>query len=302
MRFDITDLRLFLHVVEAGSITHGAERAHMTLASASARVRGMEEELGVPLLERVRRGVQPAAAGWTLAHHARTVLHNVADMHGALEEYARGHKAQVHLLCNTAALTEFLPHALGPFLARHPHIDIALQECLSVEIVRLITAGKADVGIIADSAEPGRLETRQFRTDQLVAVVPRLHPLADRHAVGFKDILGFPFIGLMKGMALQDHLDSHAERLGSRLGYRIRLNDFASVCSLVEENAGIAIVSETSAVRCGQTMAITAIRLTDAWARRELRICMRNLEELPFHTRLLIEAIAPSTPNATVTR
>lgn len=58
IRFDLTDLRLFLHVAEAASITHGAMRANMALASASERIRDMEEALGAPLLERKRRGVQ----------------------------------------------------------------------------------------------------------------------------------------------------------------------------------------------------------------------------------------------------
>jgi DNA-binding transcriptional LysR family regulator len=73
MHFDLTDLRLFLHVVEAGSITGGAARSGLALASASARVRGMEEQAGVILLERGRRGVEPTAAGRTLVHHARRV-------------------------------------------------------------------------------------------------------------------------------------------------------------------------------------------------------------------------------------
>ena len=57
MRFDLADLSLFRHVVEAGSITHGAERAHLALAAASTRVRNMEEALGVALLTRGRQGV-----------------------------------------------------------------------------------------------------------------------------------------------------------------------------------------------------------------------------------------------------
>jgi len=63
MRFDMTDLRLFLHVVEAGSITAGADRAHLALAAASARIRGMEDDLGTSLLERMRHGIEPTAAG-----------------------------------------------------------------------------------------------------------------------------------------------------------------------------------------------------------------------------------------------
>src|SRR4029453_5396961 len=70
MRFDLTDLRLFRHVAETGSITHGAERSHLALASASARIRGMEEMLDVPLLQRGRRGVRLTDAGLSLLDHA----------------------------------------------------------------------------------------------------------------------------------------------------------------------------------------------------------------------------------------
>ncbi|MEH2511467.1 DNA-binding transcriptional LysR family regulator [Nitrobacteraceae bacterium AZCC 1564] len=63
MRFDLTDLRLFLHIVEAESITQGAERAGLALPSASARIRGMEETNRIPLLDRNSRGVRPTPAG-----------------------------------------------------------------------------------------------------------------------------------------------------------------------------------------------------------------------------------------------
>ena len=74
MRFDLTDLSLFRHVVEAGSITHGAGRANLALAAASTRIRNMEEALGAPLLVRARHGVTPTQAGRTLLQHARTML------------------------------------------------------------------------------------------------------------------------------------------------------------------------------------------------------------------------------------
>ena len=82
MRFDLTDLRLFRDVVETGSITRGAERSHLALASASARIRGMEALLDVPLLKRGRRGVQPTDAGRSLLDHARIVLQQIETMRG----------------------------------------------------------------------------------------------------------------------------------------------------------------------------------------------------------------------------
>ena len=74
MRFDLTDLSLFRHVAEAGSITHGAARAHLALAAASTRIRNMEQALGAPLLLRSRQGVTPTQAGRTLLQHARVML------------------------------------------------------------------------------------------------------------------------------------------------------------------------------------------------------------------------------------
>ncbi|MET5013009.1 LysR family transcriptional regulator, partial [Burkholderia pseudomallei] len=76
----MTDLLLFLQVCEAGRITGGAERAQMTLQSASERIRGMEEELGVPILQRAKRGTRATEAGRALEHHARVVLQQIDHM------------------------------------------------------------------------------------------------------------------------------------------------------------------------------------------------------------------------------
>ena len=88
MQFDLTDLSLFRHVVEAGSITRGAERAHLALAAASTRIRNMEKSLGAPLL-RGRQGVAPTPAGRTLLQHARALLAQVERLREDLAAYSR---------------------------------------------------------------------------------------------------------------------------------------------------------------------------------------------------------------------
>ena len=106
MRFDLVDLRLFLFVVEAASITNGAARAGMALASASERIRLMEESLGAPLLERHRRGVRPTPAGSALVHHAQLVSQQLERMRGELSEYADGLRGCVRLFANTTAASD----------------------------------------------------------------------------------------------------------------------------------------------------------------------------------------------------
>jgi DNA-binding transcriptional LysR family regulator len=296
MRFDLVDLRLFLLVAETGSITHGAERAHLALASASARIRGMEEALGVPLLLRGRRGVRPTPAGRALVHHARIVLQQLEHMRGDLGAYASGLRGHVRLLANTAALAEFLPGVLGAFLAAHPNIDVDLEERLSYEIVQAIAEGQAELGIVADTVDLGELETVPFRDDRLVLVTQLGHPLASRRRIGFAEALDQPFVGLGEGSALQDHLAGHAARLGRRPKYRVRLRSFDAVCRMVECGVGVAVVPEAAARRCQRTMAIRRVGLTDSWALRHLVICARRFADLSAHARLLVDDIKAAAP------
>ncbi|MEG1770274.1 MAG: LysR substrate-binding domain-containing protein [Comamonas sp.] len=297
MRFDLTDLRLFLHVHEAGTITGGAERSHMTLASASERVRGMEEALGVALLLRERRGVQVTPAGRTLVHHARLVLQQMDRLQGELADYSAGLKGHVRLLCNTSALSEHLPQELGSFLARHPGICVDLEERASSEIVDALRNAVCDIGMVSDSVDLAGLQTFAFRADPpLVLVVPREHVLARRKALALSEVADCAFVGLAEGSALQAHITQHARRLGKRLNYRIRLRSFESVCRMVGEGIGLGIVPQAVAARHARSAGLARIALTDAWAARNLVLCVRDLDLLPGPAQQLVRHLLAVGP------
>jgi len=289
MRFDLADLSLFRHVIEAGSITHGAERAHLALAAASTRIRNMEAALGVALVTRGRAGVTPTQAGRTLLQHARTILRQAERLHEDLGAYGGGLVGQIRLLSNTNALTEFLPEALSSFLSGHPNVSVDLEERLSDEIVGLIAEGVADIGIVAGTVDARALETYPFRRDRFVLAVARAHPLAKCAKIGFDEVLAHDFVGLDRASALQRFLASKAVRIGRPLRLRVQLRSFDAVCRLVECNVGIGIVPETTARRAAKTMSIAVVPLTDAWAVRDLTICTRSMKELPLYARQLVE-------------
>lgn len=295
MRFDLVDLQLFLHVVEAGSITAGAERSHLALASASARLRGMEDLLGVPLLLRQKRGVEATDAGRTLLHHARLMMQQVERMRGDLGEYAKGLKGHIRMLCNTSALTEFLPQAIATFMHEHPHINIEVEERLSNDIVHALIDEQADLGIVADTVDGHGLQTFPFRDDHLVLVTALDHPLRKiretKGSLFFAETLTCDFVGLAGDSALQQYLNDHANKLGQRLHYRLRLRSFDGICRMVESGAGIAVIPETAALRYEKLMQISRLYLSDAWAIRKLLICVRQYDELPVYVRELINTI-----------
>jgi DNA-binding transcriptional LysR family regulator len=290
IRFDLIDLRLFLHVAEAASITQGASRTNMTLASASERIRAMEEALGVALLDRRPRGVQLTPAGSALERHARIVMNNLEEMRGDLNQFAQGLRSRVRVLANTVATVEFLPPALATFLAAHPNIDVDLEQRHSNEVIRAISEGVADIGIIAEVVDPAEeLETCPFAEDRLVLITPSQHPLGGRREINFGETLEHDFIGFMPGTALQETLDHHALRSGHRLKLRVRLSNFDSIARLVESGIGVAVLPNRAALRCQQSMAIQIVPLADRWAPRHFTICVRSFASLPPHAKRLVE-------------
>jgi DNA-binding transcriptional LysR family regulator len=290
MHFDLTDLRLFTAIVEAGSITAGADRSGLALAAASARVRGMEATLGASLLERGRRGVRPTPAGVSLARHARLVLAQMEILRGELREHARGGpRGLVRLLANSAAAGEHLPELLAAWLAANPGVDLDLDERPSYEIARAVAQGRADAGVLAEPEEVSGLELHPFCRDRLALVVPRGHELGRRQSVHFAEVLGSSFVGLAADSALGRLLAGQAAVLGHPPAIRVRAGGFEAVCRYVAQGVGIAVMPELAALRCADRLALATVPLADGWASRRLMVCVRQLSALSPHARRLIE-------------
>lgn len=289
MRFDLTDLRLFLSVVEHGSLTQGARAMHLALASVSERIAGMEAALGAPLLERNRRGVRATAAGLALVRHARSILGQVEQMRGELRTYATGLKGRIRLLSNTAALASFLPPRLNRFLAAYPDLSIDLEERPSTEIVQALAEGRADLGIVADIADLANLQTHLIAQDQLVVVASESHRIARLASAAFAEILDEPFVGLSDA-ALEAHLAERASRLGRQIHYRIQMRSIEHVAMMIETGIGIAIVSEVSTDTLRRP-GLVIVPLSEPWAARRLHLCARDFSALTPHADLLAQQL-----------
>ncbi len=291
MHFDLIDLRLYLHILDTGNITAGAARSHLSLAAASARIRAMEASLGIEFLDRGRRGVTPTPAGKALARHARLLLQQADHLQQDLAEYANGVKGQVRLLCNTTALSEYLPELLADFLREHPNLDIDLQELPSLRITQALRQGTAELGIISDAVDTHGLQTLPFRDDPLVLIMPRDHPLAGGK-VSFVDSLHYDFVGLGAASALSVYLEEQALHAGFRVQTRIRAEGFDGLMRMVARGAGLGIVPQAALARWPAPHPFTAQPLQEEWARRTLLLCARSFEHLPGYARALFDTLA----------
>lgn len=289
MRLDLIDLGLFVQICESGTITGGARACHMTLASASERVRRMEDAVGVPLLLRGRRGVTLTPAGHSLLRHARLVLGQMACLQADMGDYGAGLRGHVGLLCNTSAASEHLPEVLSRYLGDHPGISLHLEERLSQEIVDALRAGDHELGVVSDAVDRTGLQSYAFRDDPLVLVAPLSHPLAQLRRIPLSDVAAHELVGLEEGRALQDLVAQYARRLGRRLHYRVRLRSLEQVCRMVGLGVGVGIVPRAVARRCGRQARIRQVALSDAWAQRRLYVCLRQREALSPHAAVLLQ-------------
>ena len=295
MRFDLVDLRLFVAAADSGSITGGAEAVHLALASASARIAGMEAALGVPLFRRGRRGIAPTAAGQALYAHAKAIGAQVDAMHGDLRAFSGGLRGDLRFLSNTAALVDLLPRTLRAFLLAHPGVDVQVDERVSADIVAAVREGRAPFGVVASTADMAGLDARPLAADRLAGLAAAGHPLAPRGAARFAEMLDHPFVGLGAG-ALHDHLAREAARLGRRVGYRVRLNGFDAVARLVEAGVGVAVLPLATVER-HRAPGLAEIRLLDGWADRHLVVVARDLDRLAPQARLFVaELLRQSGP------
>ncbi len=292
MHFDLIDLTLFQHTLECANITAGARRSHLSLPAASARIRAMEASLGVALLERNRRGVQPTPAGQALLQHARLIGQQVERLQFDLAQYAQGQQGQVRLLCNTAALTEYLPELLASYLADNPGVSVDVQELPSLRIVQSITQGMADLGIISTAAPSTHLQTLPFRDDPLVLVMPPGHPLIAQANPTFVDSLAHGHVGLGASSALALHLEEQALREGRRMHVRVRAEGFDGVIRMVAGGAGVAVVPQASVRRWEGVLPMQWVTLEEDWANRQLLLCARDFPSLPGYAADLVERLS----------
>ncbi|MBD9481531.1 LysR family transcriptional regulator [Pseudomonas sp. PDM14] len=300
MRFDLIDLKLLLAIAEAGSITRGAELSHMALASASARIKALEDSLGAPLFERQRHGVQPTAAGRAAIHHAQAVMHQLQMMNHELGNFASGLRGRVRLLSNTAALAEHLPEVLGDYLLQHPQIDLDIEERPSHAIVDALHKRQAELGVLADSTDMIGLEARPLCSDPLLLISSRdQDAVSAQHRVRFDELLERAFVGLAADNPLQAHITGKALKAGRPLSVRLRVSSFEAMCGLVARGVGVAILPQAALQRSAFQTQLRAWPLQDAWATRTLYLCAPSFAQLTPQAATLAEHIlAASRPNA----
>ena len=297
--YDLTDLRLFVAMAEERNLTRGAARAFLAPSSASHRLRRLEDALQTPLFDRQPRGLEPTRAGEALLRHARQVFACIEQMHAELSPYASGIRGQVSLWANTHATHSYLPDDLAGFLKRHPQVSVSLEERTSTEIAMAVAHGEIDVGVLADAGAQGAgVVLWPYRQDRLVLIVPQGHALAQRASVAFAEVLDQAFVMLHSGSAIHTFTMNAAAALGRHLDVRIQVRSFEAVCRMVGAGVGIGLVPRSAVPRAGLSEPPVVVALDEAWAQRDLQVCVRQGVELSGFASALVQHLRAGSGGA----
>lgn len=274
--YDIVTIQLFVAVAKAGSIAGAARQQHIAASAVSHRIHELELATGTRLLNRLPRGVELTAAGRVFMERGTRILNELRELDHDLKHFAEGRRGMVRVAAVTTAITSRLSDILKDFVDSHPDIDVDLTELYSAEAIEALRHGDCEIALVTDRCDLTHLDSWHFSADPVWVLGPSEHPLFAKRdangAIAFADAMQYEVISLHQGGALDELVLEAAQKLGSPIKRALRVSRNDSLRRLVEAGLGIGFLRESNIKPFLKTFALEAAPLSDAWAKRELKI------------------------------
>jgi DNA-binding transcriptional LysR family regulator len=270
---ELRQLRYLEAVVRHRHFTRAADELHVAQSALSHQVGRLERELGVQLLARTTRSVEPTEAGLLVAARARSILAEIDALRGELDELrglVRG-RVTVGALLFGGELD--IPALLASFTSTYPQIDVGLREGTVQRMVDGLMDGSIDLAFVLESAPRDEFERAPLSSEELAVVMSPGHALAARGPIRIGALADERLIGFERGSSVRELVDAAFDRAGVRPRIALEGNDLALVRALVAEGIGLGIMPRTFAELPGPPVAVRplspALRMTVAlWWRR----------------------------------
>ena len=199
---ELRHLRYFLAVAEELHFRRAAERLHMSQPPLSQQIRALEDELGVQLLDRDRRGVALTPAGAAFREEAKAILDSVDHAVELTRRVAHGEVGRLRVAFVGTAMYGRLPELLRAFRAERPEVELRLRELGTAVQLEALRAGRIDVGFVrVPEAELDGIRAEVIDREDVVAVLPGGHPLASRDDLALTELRDEAFVLLARRQA-----------------------------------------------------------------------------------------------------
>lgn len=182
-------------IARAGSIRKAAEALSITSTALNRRVLALEEELGVPIFERLARGVRLSTAGELLVTHLRNQASDFERLRSQLSDLAGERRGHVSIACSQALLPFFMPEQIGRYRREHPGVTFAVHLRDRAAAEAALVEHAADLALIFEPIRLSEVQVLSAVRQTIHAVMAADHPLAGRPVLRLRDCAAFP-IGL----------------------------------------------------------------------------------------------------------
>jgi LysR family hydrogen peroxide-inducible transcriptional activator len=192
-------------LAEQGSFSRAADAAHVTQPTLSAGIRELEKILGSPVVDRARAGVILTAVGEEALGRAQAILAQAEELVESAQSAGAPLVGRFRLGVIPTIAPFLLPKALPKLRARYPRLKLYLREDQTHRLVAALKAGEVDAALIALPYDVAGLETAPVGEDELLAVLPPDHRLANTGSFAPEALKSDSMILLEDGHCLRDH-------------------------------------------------------------------------------------------------
>lgn len=292
MHLLLPGLRYFEEVARQGSLRKASERLHVAASAINRQILRLEDELGVPLFERLPRGLRLSPAGELILHQVRQWQREERRLQEYLGEIRGTGCAEVRVATIESLTDQLLPRVLAEFGERFPRVRFVMMTGLTDAILEQVVSGDADIGLCINPPTTPRVRFLEEVELEFGAVVAPHHPLAEREALWLRECQAYPAIlpghEMFHGSTLQQVLaaaDLELEPLAT--GNRI-----LSLKSLARAGLGIAFLNRLDIARELAQGELLFKPLRDRHiTRARLVLCTHSDRALPMATAVLVEQL-----------
>ena len=239
MSISIQGLRVFLSILEQGSLSAAGRQMGLTQPAVSNHLHALEKRFEVALLVRGGR-VRATPAGECLANHARRVLEEISNLEEDMAHYSAPHGRLV-VGASTTPGEVLVPHVAAEFSARYPDVTLDVEIADTEETLKALLEREVEFAIVGREVDHPRLDSWAIEQDELVLVVAATDPLASSE-VAPEDLADRPFVMREEGSATRQATEGGLATVGITPRVAMELGSNAAVVGAVAEGAGIGVV------------------------------------------------------------
>ncbi|MFD5626789.1 LysR family transcriptional regulator [Streptomyces sp. NPDC127072] len=266
---DLGAMELLLAVARLGSLGRAARELGITQPAASGRIRSMERQLGVALVDRSPRGSRLTDAGALVTDWARRVVEAAEAFDAGAQALRDRRDSRLRVAASMTIAEYLLPGWLIALRAQRPDTAVSLIAGNSTVVAERLLAGEADLGFVEGLAVPPGLDSAVVAHDRLIVVTAPDHPWARRRSpLGAAELAATPLILREEGSGTRQVLDA---ALGGLARPLIELSSTTAVKASVVSGAGPAVLSELALGEELSAHRLVSVPLADVQLRRALR-------------------------------